>query len=69
MSEQTPRVFTTEFKERAVLRLEAGASASAVATELGVRRKIGQNSGSVWVDGAGQLRLDQSPPPCVMHGP
>ena len=40
MSEQTPRIFTTEFKERAVLRLEAGASASALAAELGVRRKL-----------------------------
>lgn len=40
MSEQVPRVFTTEFKERAVMRLEAGASASALATELGVRRKL-----------------------------
>ena len=40
MSEQAPRIFTTEFKERAVLRLEAGASASALATELGVRRKL-----------------------------
>jgi transposase-like protein len=38
--EQVPRVFTTEFKERAVLRLEAGASASTLATELGVRRKL-----------------------------
>ena len=40
MSEQVPRIFTTEFKESAVLRLEAGASASALATELGVRRKL-----------------------------
>jgi transposase-like protein len=40
VSEQVPRIFTTEFKERAVLRLEAGASASALATELGVRRKL-----------------------------
>ena len=40
MSEQVPRVFTTEFKESAVLRLEAGASASALASELGVRRKL-----------------------------
>jgi len=38
--EQSPRVFTTEFKEGAVLRLEAGASASALASELGVRRKL-----------------------------
>ena len=40
MSKQVPRVFTTEFKENAVLRLEAGASASALAAELGVRRKL-----------------------------
>lgn len=40
MSEQAPRVFTAEFKEGAVLRLEAGASASALAAELGVRRKL-----------------------------
>ena len=40
MSERTPRYFTTPFKERAVLRLEAGASASALAAELGVPRKL-----------------------------
>ena len=40
MSERRPRVFTTEFKQQAVLRLEAGASASALAAELGVRRKL-----------------------------
>jgi transposase-like protein len=40
VSQQVPRIFTTEFKERAVLRLEAGASASALAAELGVRRKL-----------------------------
>jgi transposase-like protein len=40
VSERAPRVFTTEFKERAVLQLEAGASASALASELGVRRKL-----------------------------
>jgi transposase-like protein len=33
-------VFTTEFKERAVLRLEAGEPFSALAAELGVRRKL-----------------------------
>jgi transposase-like protein len=33
-------VFTTEFKERAVLRLEAGEQFSALAAELGVRRKL-----------------------------
>ena len=40
MSNRTPRVFSTEFKERAVLRLEGGASASALAAELGVKRKL-----------------------------
>jgi transposase len=40
VSDQPPRGFTTEFKERAVLRLEAGVSASALAKELGVRRKL-----------------------------
>ena len=40
MSNRTPRIFTTEFKERAVLRLEAGEPATALAAELGVRRKL-----------------------------
>jgi len=40
VSERTNRVFTTEFKERAVLRLEAGEQFSALAAELGVRRKL-----------------------------
>lgn len=40
MSERTPRFLTAGFKERAVLRLEAGASATALATELGVPRKL-----------------------------
>lgn len=40
MSGQSNRVFTTEFKERAVLRLEAGEPATALAAELGVRRKL-----------------------------
>ena len=40
MSNRTPRVFTTDFKERAVLRLDAGEPASGLATELGVRRKL-----------------------------
>jgi transposase len=40
VSDRTPRVFTTEFKERAVLRLEAGEQFSALAAELGVRRKL-----------------------------
>ena len=40
MSNRTNRVFTTEFKERAVLRLEAGEQFSALDAELGVRRKL-----------------------------
>jgi len=40
VSDRTNRVFTTEFKERAVLRLEAGEQFSALAAELGVRRKL-----------------------------
>jgi transposase len=40
MSDRTNRVFTTEFKERAVSRLEAGEQFSALAAELGVRRKL-----------------------------
>jgi len=40
VSDQAPRAFTTEFKERAVLRLQAGEPFSALATELGVRRKL-----------------------------
>ena len=37
---RSPRFFSTEFKERAVLRLEAGEGFSALAAELGVRRKL-----------------------------
>ena len=40
MSNRTNRIFTTEFKEQAVLRLEAGEQFSALAVELGVRRKL-----------------------------
>ena len=40
MSDRTNRVFSTEFKERAVLRLEAGEPATTLAVELGVRRKL-----------------------------
>jgi transposase len=40
MSDQPQRAFSTEFKERVVLRLEAGERLSAVADELGIRRKL-----------------------------
>jgi transposase-like protein len=40
VSIRPPRIFTTEFKERAVLRLEAGEQATTLAADLGVRRKL-----------------------------
>lgn len=40
MSKRKPRTFSREFKERAVLRVEAGEPTSALAVELGVRRKL-----------------------------
>jgi transposase-like protein len=40
MSGQAQRAFSTEFKERAVLRLEAGERLAALADELGIRRKL-----------------------------
>ena len=40
MSDRTIRTFTTAFKEAAVLRLEAGEQGTALAAELGVRRKL-----------------------------
>lgn len=40
MSNRTPRVFSTAFKERAAQRLAAGESATSLAAELGVRRKL-----------------------------
>lgn len=40
MSDRTPRAFSTDFKERAALRLEPGEQFSALAAELGVRRKL-----------------------------
>ena len=40
MSKRKQRTFSREFKERAVLRVEAGEPTSALAVELGVRRKL-----------------------------
>jgi len=40
VSGRSPRFFTTGFKERAVLRLDAGASATTLSAELGVPRKL-----------------------------
>ena len=40
MSQQAMRVFSTEFKEATVLRLQAGERLSVVADELKIRRKL-----------------------------
>ena len=40
MSHQVQRSFSTEFKARVVQRIEAGERLSAVADELGIRRKL-----------------------------
>ena len=40
MSDQLQRAFSTEFKERIVLRLAGGERLAAVADELGIRRKL-----------------------------
>jgi len=40
MSAQAQRAFSTEFKERTVLRLAAGERLAALADELGIRRKL-----------------------------
>ena len=40
MSDRSQRAFSTEFKERVVLRLGTGERLAAVADELGIRRKL-----------------------------
>jgi transposase-like protein len=40
VSHQVQRSFSTEFKARVVQRIEAGERLSAVADELGIRRKL-----------------------------
>ena len=75
MSDRTNRVFTTEFKEQAVLRLEAGEPFSALAAELGVRRKLLYDWRKAWrrlgVAGLNRKRgprpglLRSGDPPCV----
>ncbi len=64
MSDQVPRQYTTEFKERAVLRLEAGEQFSALAAELGVRRKLLYEWRKAWrVDGVAGLNRKRGPVP------
>ena len=64
MSDQVSRKYTTEFKERAVLRLEAGAQFSALAAELGVRRKLLYDWRKAWqVGGVAGLNRKRGPVP------
>jgi transposase len=64
MSDRTPRLFTTEFKERAVLRLEAGEQFSALAAELGVRRKLLYDWRKAWHElGVAGLNRKRGPKP------
>ena len=55
MSQQGIRVFSTAFKEAAVVRLAAGERLAAVARELGIARKLLYEwrrpiAGSAWPD-------------------
>ena len=64
MSDQTKRTFTTAFKERAVQRLEAGEQFSALAAELGVRRKLLYDWRKAWlVLGVAGLNRKRGPKP------
>lgn len=64
MSDRTPRVFSTDYKEGAVRRLAAGESASALAAELGVRRKLLYDWAKAWREqGAAGLNRKRGPKP------
>lgn len=64
MSAQGPSSYTTEFKERAVLRLEAGGQFSALAAELGVRRKLLYEWRKAWrAQGVAGLNRKRGPKP------
>lgn len=66
MSDRTPRTYTTEFKERAAQRLASGESASALAAELGVRRKLLYDwDRSYRRDGVAGLNRKRGPKPKV----
>ncbi len=68
MSDRTNRVFTTEFKERAVLRLEAGEQGTALAAELGVRRKLLYDWRKAWRRlGVAGLNRKRGPKPGVVR--
>jgi len=68
VSDRTNRVFTTEFKERAVLRLEAGEQFSALAAELGVRRKLLYDWRKAWRRlGVAGLNRKRGPKPGLLR--
>jgi transposase len=64
VSMRSPRVFSTEFKERAVLRLLAGEGFSVLAGELGVRRKLLHDWAKAYRrDGVAGLNRKRGPKP------
>lgn len=61
---RSPRYFPTEFKERAVLRLRSGEGFSALAAELGVRRKQLYDWAEAYArDGVAGLNRKRGPKP------
>lgn len=61
---RTPRVYSTAFKERAAQRLASGESASSLALELGVRRKLLYDWHRAWRrDGVAGLNRKRGPKP------
>lgn len=68
MSDRPSRTFTTEFKERAVLRLEAGEPGTALAAELGVRRKLLYDWRKAWRRlGVAGLNRKRGPKPGMLR--
>jgi transposase-like protein len=68
VSERTTRTFTTAFKEAAVLRLEAGEQGTALAAELGVRRKLLYDWRKAWRRlGVAGLNRKRGPRPCLLR--
>jgi transposase-like protein len=68
VSDRTIRTFTTAFKQSAVLRLEAGEPFSALASELGVRRKLLYDWHRAWRRlGAAGLNRKRGPKPGLLR--
>jgi transposase-like protein len=68
VSNRTIRTFTTEFKEQAVLRLEAGEQGTALAAELGVRRKLLYDWRKAWRRlGVAGLNRQRGPKPGLLR--